>query len=111
MCWNYVAVIGALVWLAIMLLPWRPWDTREVMDSTSASSEDDLSGITVIIPAWNEAEVIGLTLSSLKTQGHELAIVVVDDRSTDETAAVAEAMGGQNLRIPSGEPLLPGWSG
>jgi len=94
-----------------MLLPWRPWDTSEVMDSTSASSDADLSGITVIIPARNEAEVIGRTLSSLKTQGHDLAIIVVDDRSTDETAAAAEAIGGQNSRILSGEALPPGWSG
>jgi cellulose synthase/poly-beta-1,6-N-acetylglucosamine synthase-like glycosyltransferase len=86
MYWNYLAAIGALIWLTIMLLPWRPWDTSEVMDSTSASSDADLSAITVIIPARNEAEVIGRTLSSLKTQGHDLSIIVVDDRSTDETA-------------------------
>ena len=111
MYWNYVAAIGAFIWLAMMLLPWRPWDTREVMDSTSGSSGADLSGITVLIPARNEAEVIGITLSSLKTQWHDLAIVVVDDRSTDETAGVAQATGEQNLRILSGEPLPPGWSG
>jgi hopene-associated glycosyltransferase HpnB len=109
--WNYVAAMGALIWLAIMLLPWRPWDTREVMDSNSASSDADLSDITVLIPARNEAQVIGAALSSLKTQGRDLAIVVVDDRSTDETPAVAEAMGGQNLCILSGEVLPPGWSG
>ncbi len=111
MCWNYVAAIGALAWLAVMLLPWRPWGTREVMDSAPVSSEADLSDITGIIPARNEAEAIGVTLSSLKTQGHDLEIVVVDDRSTDETVAVAEAIGGQNLCILSGEPLPPGWSG
>jgi hopene-associated glycosyltransferase HpnB len=111
MYWNYLAAIGALIWLAIMLLPWRPWDTREVMDSTSAPSDPDLSGITVIIPARNEAEAIGTTLSGVKAQGHNLAIVVVDDGSTDETAAAAGALGGQNLRILSGEPLPPGWSG
>ncbi len=111
MYWNYLAAIGALIWLTMMLLPWRPWDTREVMDSTSASSDADLSGITVIIPVRNEAEVIGTTLSSLKTQGHDVSIIVVDDRSTDESAAVAEAMGGQNSRILSGEALPADWSG
>jgi hopene-associated glycosyltransferase HpnB len=111
MCWNYVAAIGVLVWLVIVFLPWRPWGTREVMDSTSTYSEVDLSDITGIIPARNEAEVIGRTLSSLKIQGHDLTIVVVDDRSTDETAAVAGAMRSENLRVLSGEPLPPGWSG
>ncbi len=111
MHWNYLAAAGALIWLAIMLLPWRPWDTREFMDSTSGSPEGNLSDITAIIPARNEAEVIGMTLSSLQAQGQGLAIVLVDDCSTDETAATAQALGGQNLRIISGEPLPAGWSG
>lgn len=111
MYWNYLSLIGALLWLAIMLLPWRPWGTREFMDSASASAEADLGDITVLIPARNEAEVIGKTLSSLQAQGHGLAIVLVDDRSTDGTAAVVHALGVQNLRIISGEPIPGGWSG
>jgi hopene-associated glycosyltransferase HpnB len=111
MYWNYLAAIGAFIWLAIMLLPWRPWDTRESMDSPAASPDADLSDITVLIPARNEAEVIGTTLSSLKTQGHDFAIVMVDDRSTDGTVTVAQALGVQNLRILSGEPLPADWSG
>jgi hopene-associated glycosyltransferase HpnB len=111
MYWNYLSLTGALLWLAIMLLPWRPWGTREFMDSASASAEADLGDITVLIPARNEAEVIGKTLSSLQAQGHGLAIVLVDDRSTDGTAAVAQALGVQNLRIISGEPIPGGWSG
>jgi hopene-associated glycosyltransferase HpnB len=111
MYWNYLAAIGTFIWLAIMLLPWRPWDTREVLDSASASPDADLSDITVLIPARNEAEVIGTTLGSLKTQGDDLAIIVVDDRSTDETATVAKTLGVQNLRLLSGEPLPADWSG
>ena len=111
MVWNYLAAIGAFIWLAILLLPWRPWDTREVMDSTSASPDANLSDITVLIPARNEAEMIGTTLSSLKSQGHDLAIVVVNDRSTDGTTSVAQTSGMRNLRIISGEPLPADWSG
>jgi len=111
MCWNYLAAIGAFIWLAIMLLPWRPWDTREVVDSASASPDADLSDVTVLIPARNEAEVIGTTLASLKTQGNDLAIIVVDDRSTDGTMTVVQTLGIQNLRILSSEPLPACWSG
>ncbi len=111
MYWDCLASIGALVWLAIILLPWRPWDTREVLDSTSSLLDADLSDITVLIPARNEAHVIGTTLSSLKTQGHGLAIVLVDDRSTDGTVALAQASGMENLRIVSGESLPDHWSG
>jgi hopene-associated glycosyltransferase HpnB len=111
MYWDYLASIGALIWLAILLLPWRPWDTREVLDSTSSPLDADLNDITVLIPARNEAHIIGRTLSSLKTQGHGLAIILVDDRSTDGTVAVAQASGMENLRIVSGESLPEHWSG
>jgi len=111
MDWNYLAGVGALIWLAILLLPWRPWDTREYMDSSSASHDADLSDVTVLIPARNEAAVIRTTLLSLKAQGKDLAVVMVDDRSTDGTVTVAESLGLQNLCIISGEPLPPDWSG
>jgi hopene-associated glycosyltransferase HpnB len=111
MVWNYLAAIGAFIWLGILLLPWRPWDTREVMDSPAGSGDADLSDVTVLIPARNEAEVIGKTLESLKTQGHDLPIVMVDDRSTDETVTVARTSATKNLHILSGEPLPADWSG
>jgi len=111
MYWNDLALIGAILWVAIMLLPWRPWDAREVLDSTSSPPDADLRDITILIPARNEAAVIGTTLSSLKAQGLGLAVIVVDDRSTDGTAAIAQASGVENLHIVPGESLPEHWSG
>jgi len=111
MYWIFFASIGAFIWLAILLPPWRPWGTREVLDSTSSPRHADLSDITVLIPARNEANVIGASLTSLRSQGRGLAIVLVDDRSTDGTIAVAQASGTENLRIVCGESLPEHWSG
>jgi hopene-associated glycosyltransferase HpnB len=111
MYWYDFSLIGAIIWVAILLLPWRPWGTREVLDSISYPPGTDLSDITVLIPARNEAAVIETTLSSLKAQGPGLAIVVVDDRSTDGTAAVAQASGVENLHVIPGESLPEHWSG
>ena len=110
MCWIYLAAVGAFIWLVIVFLPWCPWGTREGIDSTSAFL-DDLSDVTVLIPARNEAKVIASTLSSLNNQGYGLATVVVDDRSTDGTFAAAQTSGVRNLRVISGEPLPGDWSG
>jgi glycosyltransferase involved in cell wall biosynthesis len=45
--------------------------------------------VSVIIPAFNAAETIGLTLESLCAQTHEnFEAIVVDDGSTDDTAAI-----------------------
>ena len=52
----------------------------------------DEKTIVVIIPVLNEAESIGLVLSHIPN-GIASAVIVVDNGSTDETAAVAEAGG------------------
>ena len=64
---------GLLIWLAILLLPWRPWSTRESLDSQSTENLD-LSNVTVLIPARDEAETISQTLTALKNQGNGLKI-------------------------------------
>jgi cellulose synthase/poly-beta-1,6-N-acetylglucosamine synthase-like glycosyltransferase len=65
-----VASVPAAVWVMLLLLPWRPWSTRERIDADAgAASTADLSDITVVIPARNEADVIAATLTGLQEQG------------------------------------------
>jgi cellulose synthase/poly-beta-1,6-N-acetylglucosamine synthase-like glycosyltransferase len=50
--------------------------------------------ITVLVPAWNEAAVLGTAIDRLLHLGYpagRLRIIVVDDASTAGTAAVAGA--------------------
>jgi glycosyltransferase involved in cell wall biosynthesis len=49
--------------------------------------------ISVIIPAYNEATTIGDIVSKIKTFYPEFEILVVNDGSTDDTAAVAKRAG------------------
>jgi lipopolysaccharide/colanic/teichoic acid biosynthesis glycosyltransferase/GT2 family glycosyltransferase len=63
--------------------------------------------ISVVVPAYNAAKTIGncvraLTQQNIPHGGYE--IIVVDDGSTDETAAVAEAAGAQVIRQPNQGP-------
>ena len=45
--------------------------------------------VTVLVPAYNEAKVIGRTLDALLASGYEnLSVLVIDDGSTDGTADV-----------------------
>lgn len=57
--------------------------------------------ITVVIPAYNAAKTLGECLASLASQEEvpgPVEIIVVDDGSTDETAAIAAAAGARVLR-------------
>ena len=54
----------------------------------------------VIIPAFNEAERIGAVIERARQRLQGFEIVVVDDGSSDATAAVARAAGGRVLRHP-----------
>lgn len=107
----WLAVPGLIIWAAIALLPWRPWSTRESLDGEPGNSGADPGRITVLIPARNEADVIGRTLHSVAAQGQGLRIILVDDQSTDGTAQVASNTGITGLEVVPGEPLPPGWTG
>ncbi len=61
--------------------------------------------VTVLVPAYNEKEIIAETLASLVASTHPIRIIVVDDGSTDGTADIAESLGHPNvtvLRQPNG---------
>ena len=65
--------------------------------------------IAVVIPARDEAANLPGLLASLATQTRApTEVVVVDDHSTDGTAAVARACG---ATVTSAPPLPDGWSG
>ncbi|MHA7278896.1 glycosyltransferase family 2 protein [Arthrobacter sp. MDT2-2] len=54
----------------------------------------------VIMPAWNEAQTVGNTVRETLAMEQHYDVLVVDDGSSDRTAAEAEAAGATVLRLP-----------
>lgn len=54
----------------------------------------------VIVPAYNEAKNLPGVVSRLHVSAPDCDVCVVDDGSTDETAAVAASLDAQVLRLP-----------
>ncbi len=70
--------------------------------------------VSLLIPARNEAVVIGRTVSTLLAQSYtNFEVIVLDDHSQDGTGELAReaAKGDARLRVLEGEPLPEGWLG
>jgi Glycosyl transferase family 2 len=75
------------------------------------SSAPGPEGLTIIVPARNEAERIGETLAALRRDFPDAELIVVDGRSEDGTAERAEEDGAVVIRIErlgKGEALSAG---
>jgi hopene-associated glycosyltransferase HpnB len=112
-----VQALGAcalVAWLGLLLLPSRPYGTRERLEPSGRPRDVDLGDVAVLIPARNEAFAIGATLEALAEQGQGLRVVLVDDQSDDDTASVARAAAGSSsldLTVVQGQSLPEGWGG
>ena len=70
-----------------------------------------VGALTVLVPARNEEERIAATVTALKGDFPEAEVIVVDGRSEDRTAELAEAAGAWVLhieRLGKGEALSAG---
>ena len=74
--------------------------------------------VAVVIPARDEADVIGSTVRSLLEQRsvESLHVVVVDDHSSDQTAEAARQAAhdcgrADSVSVIPGSDLTPGWTG
>jgi glycosyltransferase involved in cell wall biosynthesis len=67
----------------------------------TAPDGDSHPGLSVIVPAYNGGTALTECLEALRScTGPEHEVLVVDDASTDDTAAQAEACGVRVIRLP-----------
>ena len=119
-----LTLLSLIIWVG--LISWRGQFWRSDQKLGQFQLAPDLIGypsVCAVIPARNEADLLPTTLRSLLDQDYpgNLSLILVDDHSTDETAAIAQNLA-QNLAQPqtalqrslsvvSGEPLPLGWTG
>lgn len=100
--WAYLLLFRGGFW-------WRPYRREAIATQVPART------VVAVIPARDEATVIGQAVTSLLAQDYtDLHIIVVDDQSSDGTApaARAAAVGAPDrLTVYSGKPLPAGWTG
>ena len=104
----YVALLSLCAWLYLFFAHGAFWRSRPELSPAAAP---EFPAVDIIVPARNEAETIGAAIGSLLAQdyGGKFRITLVDDHSTDSTAASAGAA--PNLRLISSQEKPAGWSG
>jgi hopene-associated glycosyltransferase HpnB len=115
-----ILLIGILtlgVWLYLVLGRGGFWHNSE-SDAGQPPAPRRWPRVVAVVPARDEAEGIGDTVRSLLRQSYAgtFTLVLVDDNSTDGTAAIARAAAQETgqanaLIIVSGSALPAGWTG
>ncbi len=119
--WTVVGLAALVVWLYVLAGRGHFWLARDRDDAVPAAAmpggERRWPSVVAVVPARNEADVIGHSVASLLRQNYEgsLRIVVVDDGSIDGTSDVLrdlkEPVAGRRLDVLQGAELPPGWTG
>jgi len=109
-------VSACLAW--IIIYAYLSWSLNRIPHLESlakhATPPAAWPGLSIIVPACNEAVEIESALSSLLAQDYpDMEIIVIDDRSTDGTGEIIDRLSGRDPRLKSVhvKSLPAGWLG
>lgn len=111
-----LSILVLAIWLYLLLFHVEFWRVDRL--KLAAPETWESKRVAIVIPARDEADVVGRCVGSLLRQSFsgELWLFVVDDQSSDGTANVARAVAGslglaERLTVISGAALPDGWTG
>ncbi|MEA3122189.1 MAG: hypothetical protein QOH33_1750 [Paraburkholderia sp.] len=112
-----LSLVSLAIWCVLLFARGGFWRTRPA-PPVAFEPRQTWPSVVAVVPARNEADVIGEALTSLVTQDYagDFHVIVVDDHSTDGTANAAQAAAlalgrTDRLSVISAQPLPVGWSG
>lgn len=123
-----IAWLSLIIWLVLLFARggfWRAQPLGALSESTvHAVGQAEIArrgawpAVVAIVPARDEADVIGRAVTSLLAQDYagSFHLIVIDDHSSDGTADIAQAAAREagfedRLTVLTAAPLPAGWSG
>ena len=126
MAQDIIAALVLATWLYLIAARGGFWRAAERDDNGSRlgapAAAPALTGewpaVTAVVPARDEAETVGDTITALLRQDYRgpFNVILVDDQSRDGTARLARdaalaLSAGDRLTVIAGRPLPAGWTG
>src|SRR5215469_3852357 len=110
-----LAALACAIWLYLLVGRGGFWLARE-RERGELPPPAAWPKVAIVVPARDEAEGIGASMASLVRQDYrgEWSIVLIDDGSSDGTAAIArqaavDCGAAARLEVIAGKPLPAGW--
>ncbi len=112
-----ISIISLIIWIFLLFFWGNFWHCNPVLNSRIIDVKNPPS-VCAVVPARNEADSIETTLTSLFQQDYrgKFSIILVDDRSRDNTTKIARETAkklnkSEQLKIIAGTKLPLGWTG
>ena len=109
-----VLVAVTVIWVYRAILIYLPGSRGPVLSAETIPDAPDPGLVSVIVPAKDEQDNIGMALETLLAQDYpNIEVLVVDDRSTDRTPDIVREVAASDprVRLIQVAELAPGWFG
>ncbi len=107
-----IAFLSLCIWVYLLFAHGRFWESAPELPPSLPS---ELPDVDIVVPARDEAGTIAPVIASLLAQNYagRFRVILVDDRSSDETASLARAAaaGSEKFTLITAAEKPPGWSG
>ena len=99
--WTFMLVATALVVARSILLAWLSWRQQRACNKRPAIQMENWPAVSVLIAAYNEGKIVAKTLRAALDSDYPgtIEVIIVDDGSTDETAAECRTVAANDARL------------
>jgi len=106
-----ISAAALALWIGLAATRLPPFGGLPRLGTVRAPSQ--WPDVVAIIPARNEEETIGAVIAAHAAAEYPgaFSIILVDDHSTDKTAAKAQGAGAERMTLIEAPPLAAGWTG
>ncbi len=107
---RILALFAVAPWVWSVLVALLDRRHRVSLDEVVPLADGPL--VSIVVPARDEERGIRSAVATLAAQAYDtLEVIVIDDESSDETAAEARAVATSRVRVLAGRPVPAGWVG